>query len=236
MDNLEQPLRLLLRQSWRQALCRLRHLDSSRGIGGQVPALNAPPEEHREGLVVRDERVDGPVPLNPARVEELPHALRCARLNLAHLGARAEQPNRRAVSPDRVRRVAAHVRGVVAELVAENVDAHMAQRKHTAIGCSCFLEPLTGIEPVTFSFAYTSASLQGGAYGRARLYLERALVSDAPLVSRSGAGRHGLNPCGSLTVIRDSRSSFFDRGRGCATHHGDALPTELQRRDGLFRA
>lgn len=41
--------------------------------------------------------------------------------------------------------------------------------------------------------------------------------------------RHGLTPFGALTVIRDSRGGFPSRGRGCATHHGDALPAELQR-------
>ncbi len=75
------------------------------------------------------------------------------------------------------------------------------------------MEPLTGIEPVTSSFAYTSifsALIRG-------LDCILILKKQDSLVSRSGVpptgGRHGLNLVRSLTVIRDSLECCHSSGQ-----------------------
>lgn len=94
------------------------------------------------------------------------------------------------------------------------------------------MEPLTGIEPVTFSFASTSVSPRG----RLMRGLDCIFAPGAhPCQSFGRLWRHGLIRLGrTLTVIRDSREGYPSRGRGFAAHHGDALPTELQRHVFLF--
>jgi len=78
------------------------------------------------------------------------------------------------------------------------------------------MEPRSGFEPETSSFAYTSFYIV--LYKRARLYLEHILTDVAPLVSRSGLSLlncHGLILLHrTLTVIRDSPINFLTSGRG----------------------
>jgi len=85
---------------------------------------------------------------------------------------------------------------------------------------SLILEPLIGIEPMTYSFTYTSISQK--VYMRIRLYIRRVPISRnlASLVSRSGVSREfGIDATvstkfWSLTVIRETSKNFFLDGQG----------------------
>jgi hypothetical protein len=86
-------------------------------------------------------------------------------------------------------------------------------------------EPMSGIEPETSPFVYTSP------YGRTRLYLYPSIMDT--LVSRSGQ-KLSFRPrscplLGILTVIRDSSTRYHVNGQGLTTYQWRALPTELHR-------
>ncbi len=73
-------------------------------------------------------------------------------------------------------------------------------------------EPLSGLEPETYSFASTSISCIRGLDCILSLSRKRDL---APLVSRSGphTACHGLTLCRALTVIRETALYFYNAGR-----------------------